>query len=86
MDLAKEIKCIEITHLSTILAKIYAIIREKDSEILELRNKVTNLEERITEQEIYLSKDSIIIENLPLNHSKESLLEQVCHFFDKFLG
>ena len=57
MDLANEIKCIENTNVSTILAKLYALILEKDSEILELRNKVTNLEERITEQEIYSSKD-----------------------------
>ena len=77
MDLANEIKCIENTNLSTILAKLYALKLEKDSEILELRKKVTNLEERITGQEIYSSKDSIIIENIPLNHSKESLSEQV---------
>ena len=84
MDLANEIKCIENTNLSTILAKLYALILEKDSEILELLHKVTNLEERITEQEIYSSKDSINIENLPLNHSKESLWEQVCLFFENF--
>ena len=85
MDLANEIKCIENTNLSTILTKLYALILEKDGEILELRNKVTNLEERITEQEIYSSKDSINLENLLLNHSKESLSEQVC-LFEKFLG
>ena len=86
MVLAIEIKCTEYTNLSTIIAKLYALILEKDSEILEIRNRVTNLEERITEQEIYSSKDSIIIENLPLNHNKELLSEQVCLFSGKILG
>ena len=60
MGLANEIKCIEKANLSTTLAKLYALILGKASEILELRNKVSNLEERIAEQEIYSSKDSII--------------------------
>ena len=86
MDLANETKCIENTNLSTILAKLYALLLEKDRKTLELRNKVTNFEERITVEKIYSSKDSIITEDLPLNHSKESLPEQVCLFFEEFLG
>ena len=61
MDLANERKCNEYTNLTTILVKLYALILEKDSEILELRTKMSNLEKRITEEEIYSSKDSIII-------------------------
>ena len=71
MDLANETKRIENTNLSTFLAKLYRLILKKDSELLELRNKVTNLEIRSSEQEIFLSKNSIITENLELNHSEK---------------
>ena len=53
---------------------------------MELPNKVTTLKERITEQDVYSSKDSVIIENLPLNHSRDSLSEQLCLFFEKVSG
>ena len=56
------------------LAKPYALKLEKNSEILELRNKVTKLENQFTEHVIYSCKDLNILGNLPSKHSKESLL------------
>ena len=37
----------------------------KTKEIIELRNEVCSLEQRITLQERFYSKDSLIFENLP---------------------
>ena len=64
-------------------------VLEKDSEIVELRNKVSNLYVRLTEQEIYSSKDSIITENIQFNFGKHSLsehAEQFCLFSEKIVG
>ena len=85
MDLPNELKCIENKNLSAIFAKLYALKLERDSEILELRNKVTNSEERITEQEIYSSKETIIIENVPIktvrNHNQNRYVSSLKNFW-----
>ena len=66
MDLLKAIQSLENDKLSSILLKFKEIIQERDSEITLLRNKVADLEARVIEQEIYSSKDCLIIENLPI--------------------
>ena len=86
MDLLKSIQSLENDNLSSILLKIIEIIQETDSEITLLRNKVTDLEARVIEQEIYSSKDCLIIENLPIEDRNAPLSHQCCHFFEKFLN
>ena len=86
MDLLKAIQSLENDKLSSILLKFNEIIQERDSEISLLRNKVADLEARIIEQEIYSSKDCLIIENLPIEDRNAPLSHQVCQFFQKFLN
>ena len=81
MDLLKAIQSLENDKLSSILLKFNEIIHERDSEITLLRNKVADLEARVIEQEIYSSKDCLIIENLPIEDRNAPLSHQVCHFF-----
>ena len=83
MDLLKAIQSLENDKLSSRLLKFNEIIQERDSEITLLRNKVANLEARVIEQEIYSSKDCLIIENLPIKDRNAPLSHQVCHFFSK---
>ena len=86
MDLLKSIQSLENDKLSSKLLKFNEIIQERDSEITLLRNKVADLEARVIEQEIYSSKDCLIIENLPIEDRNAPLSHQVCHFFQKFLN
>ena len=86
MDLLKAIQSLENDKLSSILLKFNEIIQERDSEITLLRNKVADLEARVIEQEIYSSKDCLIIENLPIEDQKAPLSHQICHFVQKFLS
>ena len=50
-----------------------------------MKNQIDELETRISKQEQYSSKDTIIIDNLPIYDDKWPLLGNVLHFFDKFL-
>ena len=84
-DLLKAIQSLEIEEISSILLKFNEIIQERDSENTLLRNKVADLEARVIEQEIYSSKDCLIIENLPIEDRNAPLSHHVCHFFQKFL-
>ena len=81
MDLLKTIQSLENDKLLSMLLKFNEIIQERDSEITLLRNKVADLEARVIEQEIYSSKDCLIIENLPIEDRNAPLSHQVCHFF-----
>ena len=86
MDLLKVIQSLDNDKLSSIILKFNEIIQERDSEITLLRNKVADLEARVIEQEIYCSKDCLIIENLPIEDRNAPPFHQVCHFFQKFLN
>ena len=59
-------------------------IKKQNAQIRELRNEVTDLKERISEQEKYSSKDTIIINNLPLLQVAD-LVSSVLYFFKTFL-
>ena len=86
MDLLKAIQSLENDKLPSMLLKFNEIIQERDSEVTLLRNKVADLEARVIEQEIYSSKNCLIIENLPIEDRNAPLSLQVCHFFQKFLN
>ena len=86
MHLLKAIQSLENDNLSSILLKFNEIIQERDSDITLLGNKVADLEARVIEQEIYSSKDCLIIDNLPIEDRNAPLSHQVCHFFQKFLN
>ena len=86
MDLLKAIQSLENDKLSSILLKFNEIIQERDSEITLLRNKVADLEARVIEQEIFSSKDCLVIENLPIEDQTAPLSHQVCNFFQKFFN
>ena len=58
-------------------------IKKENAQIRELRNEITGLKERISEQEKCSSKDTIIISNLPL--LQDILVSSVLHFFKTFL-
>ena len=83
MDLLKAIQSLENDKLSSILLQFNEITQKRDSEITLLRNKAADLEARVIEQEIYSSKDCLIIENLPIEDRNAPLSHQVCHFFLK---
>ena len=57
----------------------------KTKEIIELRNEVCSLEQRITLQERYSSKDSLIFENLPWD-GKQSLPDFITSFLGEYLN
>ena len=59
-------------------------IKKQNAQIRELRNEVTDLKERISEQEKCSSKDTIIINNLPLSQDAD-LVSSVLYFFKTFL-
>lgn len=62
------------------------VIDDQADEIRQLRNDVTDLEVRISEQERYSSKDCLIIENAQLNVSNcEDLRVSLCQFFMRYL-
>ena len=56
-------------------------IKKQNAQIRELRNEVTDLKERISEQEKYSSKDTIIINNLRLLQDAD-LVSSVLYFQD----
>ena len=57
----------------------------KTKEIIELRNEVCSLEQRITLKERYSSKDSLIFENLPWD-GKQSLPDFITSFLGEYLN
>ena len=56
----------------------------KTKEIIQLLNKVCSLEQRYTLQARYSSKDSLFLENLPLD-GKQSLPEIVTSFLGEYI-
>ena len=78
----EELNMVKDVHVRKILANLTSVIAEKDQQIIELRNDITDLKSRVAEQERYTSKDCLIIENLPLNRQSGPLVNQVCEFFE----
>ena len=85
-SLKAAIEALKNKEIASVLSKYTKIFAEKESEIMSLRNRVTDLEQRVSEQEIYTSKDCIFIENVPHLDIKLHLREQVCLFFERYLG
>ena len=58
---------------------------KKFQEIITLKNEICALEQRITLQERYSSKDCLIFENLPGN-GKQFLPTFICRFWSKYMN
>ena len=59
------------------------LIKKQGEDIIQLKNEVTDLERRVTDQERYNSEDCLILENAPLNFS--NLTASVVNFFSQYL-
>ena len=55
--------------LKNIMGNLLKISIEKDKTIEQLQAKKGELEDRLLQQKRYTSKDCLIFENLPMNHS-----------------
>ena len=85
-SLKAAIEALKKKAIASVLSKFTEIIAEKESEIMSLRNRVTDLvEQQVSEQEIYRSNDCIITENMLYLDMKFHLWEQVCFFFERYL-
>ena len=60
-------------------------VREKDSKLEEMRCEIESLEDRVGKQEQYSSKDTIIMDNLPIYDVNLPLLGNVLKFCEMFL-
>ena len=66
------------------ISQIQKEVREKDSKLEEMRCEMEALEERVGKQEQYSSKDTVIIDNLPIYDVNLPLLGNVLKFFECF--
>ena len=73
------------TNVRQIFDKLLTDLGKKDEIILDLENKVDDLEQRVSAQERYSSKDCLILENLPIVKNQVPLSHQVCDFLAQFL-
>ena len=85
-DLKQEIEQLEDNGIKGIFNKILSKLIDKDEIILQLQNRVTELESRVLETEKYSSKDCLIIENMPEVDGNLPLATKVCAFFDLYLS
>ena len=67
------------------ISQLQREVKEKDSKLEERRCEIEALEERVGKQEQYSSKDTIIIDNLPIYDVNLPLLGNVLKFFECFL-
>ena len=67
------------------ISQLQREVREKDSKKEEMRCEIEALEERVGKQKQYSSKDTIIIDNLPVYDVNLPLLGNVLKFFEWFL-
>ena len=67
------------------ISQLQREVREKDSKLEAMRCEIDALEERVGKQEQYSSKDTIIIDNLPIYDVNLPLLGNVLKFFECFL-
>ena len=73
------------TNVRQIFDKLLTDLGKKVEIILDLENKVDDLEQRVSAQERYSSKDCLILENLPIVNNQVPLSHQVCDFLAQFL-
>ena len=66
------------------ISQLQREVREKDSKLEEMRCEIEALEDRVGKQEQYSSKDTIIIDNLPICDVNLPLLGNVLKFFECF--
>lgn len=92
VELAEKIDLHCTPEMKEILNEIIDELERKDkfircqaNEIISLKNEVTDLEMRITEQERYSSKDCLILENAPIDH-RNNLFIDVPKFFKQYLN
>ena len=69
-------------HSRDLLNMLINNIREKDTEIVNLRNRVTDLELRVAEQERYTSKDCVLLKICHGNVITNRLLTRSAYFFN----
>ena len=68
------------------ISQLQRDVREKDSKLEEMRCDIEALEERVGKEEQHSSKNTIIIDNLPIYAVNLPLLANVLKFFERFLG
>ena len=85
-ELKQEIEHLEDNGVKDILHKFLSKLITKDEIILQLQNRVTEVESRVLETEKYSSKDCLIIENMPEVDGNLPLATKVCAFFDLYLN
>ena len=81
-----KIEHLEDNGVKDILHKFLSKLITKDEIILQLQNRVTELESRVLEREKYSSKDCLFIENMPKVDGNLPLATKVCAFFDLYLN
>lgn len=67
-------------------AELLTLIHEKDQQILDLQNEVTNIELRVRQQERYSSKDCLIFTNPPIASPNDDIPSVMCSFLKQFLN
>ena len=67
------------------ISQLQREVREKDSRLEEMRSEIEALEERVGKQEQHSSKDTIIIDKLPIYDVNLPLLGNVLKFFECIL-
>ena len=77
MNREETLNLVEDTNCRHLLAELFRTLDLTPNKIRCLENKVEVLENQVAEQEEYSSKDSIIIENMPIHRSNEPSSHQV---------
>ena len=82
-----KIQLIQDPNIRDVLSYFAELLKEKDNTINLLQNKVADLQNRVTQQEIYTSKDCLIIQNMPISgDGNVPLTHQVCDFLANYIG
>ena len=85
-DLKKDIETFEDPKLRRVLLELYGKLLKKDNVIINLQNRLSELENRVLDNEKYTSKDCLIFENMPRTTDGRPLPQQVCEFLKVFLN
>ena len=72
--------------IASVLNKFSGNIAGKNGEILSLRSKIIDLEQRVSEREVYTSKDCIIIKKMPHFDQATSFTGAGMSLFRKLFG
>ena len=76
-DLKKDIETFEDPKLRRVLLELYEKLLKKDNVIINLQNRLSELENRVLDNEKYTSKDCLIFENMPRTTDGRPLPQQV---------